>query len=266
MRNHSIRRCALFALVVLAVTFTGEAGTQQVNPALQGRLVQRSDGGLYVVKDGLKYAIQLADVGDDDINALPDGPVVNRVDQLFAQPAAAAVSPQAAPVPVADPALPTPGTLLYQAEWSTGSNGWALPSDWQVVGGLLTNLATYSGPSIIAAPYEPVSPDYAVEAEMQATKYVPPLPGAPPSNGFGLVSRGDEVYQYQGGVLDAGRNAGILSQPPAFPGSGTLVLRATRAFNVGTGWHTYRLEAKGDTLRLLVQGGRKGAGTRSMAG
>src|SRR5712692_2100507 len=101
---------------------------EQVDPVLQGRLVQRSDGALYVVKDGFKYAVNVADVGDDDINVLPDAPGVDRVDQLFAQPAAAAVSSPATPEPAANPALTAPGTLLYQADWSTGPNGWALPA------------------------------------------------------------------------------------------------------------------------------------------
>jgi hypothetical protein len=74
---------------------------QQIEVDLQGRVIQRSDGTLYVVKDGIKYRIQLTQVDDDVIDLLPEADfTLERLDQLFGQPAAPEAAPVAAPVPV----------------------------------------------------------------------------------------------------------------------------------------------------------------------
>jgi hypothetical protein len=116
---------------------------------------------------------------------------------------------------------------------STGTGGEA--------GGLLADTGGDPDLSVIASPYEPPSLDYAVEAELQVVKYTSPPPGRLPANGFGLFSRADASHEYRGGVIDSGRTAGIRA---------TNVMDATRAFNPGTGWHVYRLETKGTSVRL----------------
>jgi hypothetical protein len=97
---------------------------QDVGSTLQGRLLVRSDGTLYVYRDGLKYAVQPADVGDDVIDAIPtaDAPVA-QLDQLFAStrdpgPAVEPPAPVAPPAPVIQPGPyiavnnPSPGDIL----------------------------------------------------------------------------------------------------------------------------------------------------------
>jgi hypothetical protein len=101
--------------------------------------------------------------------------------------------------------------------------------------------------SLIVAPYEPLSSDYAVEAEMQATSFVPSQStGFVARGSFGLVVRGDNRAEYHGGIFDNSASAGIIST------SGGV--SALRSFHTGTAWHVYRLEAKADDLRVLIDG------------
>lgn len=236
-RHHSL----LLSVLVISVTLSSVATAQQVDPALQGRLLQQSDGSLYVYSDGVRHPIQPTALSDDDIGTIPLGAPIDRLDQIVAQPPTAGGQ-----------AFPQPGTTLYQADWSAGASGWALPGDWQVTGGLLTDTGASTDMSVITAPYEPSSPDYAVEAEMQATKYatLPPFTPAGAPVGFGFVSRAGAGLEYHAGVFDAGHNAGILIAG----GPMNAALNAVRPFIPGDGWHVYRLEAKGEVLRLLVDG------------
>ena len=149
----------MLGAVSTALLAVGVAAAQQGDSRLEARLLQRSDGTVYVYKDGTRYSIQPADLSDDDIDAIPLSGAVDRLDQLFAQSPPADAAVPVAPAPVVNAALPEPGTMLYQADWSIGPNGWALPGDWQVAGGLLIDSGTYSGMSVITPPYEPVSPE-----------------------------------------------------------------------------------------------------------
>jgi hypothetical protein len=90
------------ALVTLSVAAPGQA--QSVDPSLQGRVFQSSDGALWIYKDGVKYPLIGVDLSQDAIDAIPavvDQPVES-VDQLFASEAApaagvAAVAPSPSP-------------------------------------------------------------------------------------------------------------------------------------------------------------------------
>jgi hypothetical protein len=87
---------------------------QDFDPTLQGRVLIRSDGTLYVYKDGLKYAVVPADVGDDTIDALPqaDAPVA-QLDQLFNSGGGGDQSPPPAPPPsITAPPAPQPGPYV----------------------------------------------------------------------------------------------------------------------------------------------------------
>src|SRR5215210_2639416 len=77
----------IVAVLVLAFTAGGSARALEGDPSLQGRILQRSDGFLYVYKDGARYWVHPAPLNDDQINAIPEaGPAVDRVDQLYAPP------------------------------------------------------------------------------------------------------------------------------------------------------------------------------------
>src|SRR5690349_14476711 len=99
------RYCLVTVSVVLATLSTVSVRAQEaVDDGLQGRILQRSDGALYIYKDGYKYPVVLADIGDDAINALPDGDsAVGGVAQLFPPPTPAPTLDAAAPVIVIAP-------------------------------------------------------------------------------------------------------------------------------------------------------------------
>ena len=119
----------IFVMVglVLGASSSAHADT---DPNLQGKLLARSDGAYFVYRDGYKMPIDLADIGDDAINAIADGP------------------PPLAPATVAMEPTPTsaqqikPGDLLYQADWSAGMNAWVGSKDFKTVSGMLVSDAS----------------------------------------------------------------------------------------------------------------------------
>ena len=69
-------------------------------------------------------------------------------------------SPASARVSVPDQAL------LYEADWSQGSDSWELPASWKVENGVLVGDGTSDDSAIchVHVPYRPETADYAVEA------------------------------------------------------------------------------------------------------
>jgi hypothetical protein len=223
MQWRSTFRLSIVLSVILVVVI-GTVAWADTDPALQGKLLARSDGVYFVYQDGYKKPIALADIGDDAINAIPDGPP---------PPAAAPASPAAAPAP-------KPGDVLYQADWSQGMNGWAGSANWGVASGMLVS---QGGDATAWAPFQAPTPDYAVEAELQNL-----------SDQFtfvmGVTLRGsmDGISYYTGGVVNS--EAAIVDGRP-FGG----FRFATKQFTVRSKeWHAYRLEAKGNHLKLFVDG------------
>jgi len=168
--------------------------------------------------------------------------------------------PNVTPTPTTVPTVQTtPGAVLYTADWSSGMNGWAGSADWKVLNGVLLNDGsngnTTNGPTIVP-PYqlEGIN-DYAIEAKVQVVSYQNynrPV--------FGFAIRGTTVngnwqgYQALIGNLDAANNGGTcnsriytndsnnpLTNTPFDPGKGAA--------------HTYRFEAKGNTLKFYIDGG-----------
>src|SRR5215831_6228668 len=90
---------------VLIVAHGGSVSAQ-VDQDLQGRLMQRSDGALFIYKDGLKYPVQLADVDDDVINSIPEAdPPIVHLDQLFMSPTPVPLTTQLPPTPADIPVV-----------------------------------------------------------------------------------------------------------------------------------------------------------------
>jgi hypothetical protein len=141
LRLFRTRALAGWGVAVVALTMSGSslAHAQTVDPQLQGRLLQGSDGTLFVYKDGLKYPVQVLEVDDDVINSIPDADTpIAQLDQLFVvlqqaappqppPPPAAAEAP--APVVLGPPApLSVPGPYIAVAN--------PTPGDTLAVGGL----------------------------------------------------------------------------------------------------------------------------------
>jgi hypothetical protein len=73
--NHITRRIAwlgwLFAALLLVQTaLTGLAAPSSISP-LEGGLLQQSSGAFYVYHAGVKFPVQLADMGDQVLGAIP---------------------------------------------------------------------------------------------------------------------------------------------------------------------------------------------------
>jgi hypothetical protein len=146
------------------------------------------------------------------------------------------------------------GSVLYQADWSHGLDGWGTPpqqpslvqppphdaSDWYAAGGLLLSRGA-ALVSDIAAPYQPGRAgiaDYVIETQIQLRA----------GNYIGISVRREGGDGYAGIVTDMGSGfrAYIWRQD-----TGEL---ASAPFNPGSAWHAYRLQAQGDTLTFSIDG------------
>jgi DNA-binding CsgD family transcriptional regulator len=157
-------------------------------------------------------------------------------------PTATRAPPTSTPQPPTPTPRPQPGDVIYEANWSNGLSGWIGSADWKVSNGMLLNDGTRRD-SRIQAPLPIEVGDYSVEAEIQQ-----------PSGRAGwflLFLRGNGDGGYTMGVDRDGYKMMWVGDR-ILTGSNQL---AQKAFDPGTGWHTYRLEAKGNRLRVLVDGG-----------
>ncbi len=117
--------------LVLALAGTRPGYGQEVDPGLHGRLLQRSDGTLYVYKDGWKYRVEVAEADDELIDSVPEMEVsVAQLDQLFLIVAPQPLPPPPPPPEVIyiSPPLVIPGPYIAVAN--------PVPGDTLAVGGL----------------------------------------------------------------------------------------------------------------------------------
>jgi hypothetical protein len=155
------------------------------------------------------------------------------------------------------PSPASPGTILYRADWATGMDGWTGSPEWKVAGGqLLNDGSSYSDQPSVFAPVSPANPDYAAEAQIQLVR----LSDGGAMSGvddFGLFIRAGQPGAYEAGICVS---SGIYSCPgqnghelflSATGGNGAL---AARAYSADTKWHTLRLEVRGNSLSVLLDG------------
>jgi hypothetical protein len=151
-----------------------------------------------------------------------------------------ASAPQPSPIPEG------PGSVLYQADWSKGLNGWSGSGDWSTLGGMLVCGGRDATASVGAvAPVDVSSANgYAVEADIQLLRY------NPADGSFGLAVRGQENgngYGFgattDGTIVLATDQNGVLQD--------TL---DSKPFDPGSNWHRFRIEVSGNTLRAFVDG------------
>ncbi len=161
-----------------------------------------------------------------------------------------ATSPTATTVPTVQT---TPGQVLYTANWSGGLDGWSGTGDWKTLNGALLNDGTNesavgSAPTILVPTSLIGIPNYAVEAAIQVQSYN----GYNPS--FGLVVR--TGAQGVGYLVGVGTNGGLNTARISDVSSNDFY-NSTRSspFDPGTKVHTYRVEIKGNDIRLLIDGG-----------
>jgi hypothetical protein len=145
---------------------------------------------------------------------------------------------------------------LYVADWTDGAGEWDMPVGWEVIDGMLINDGT--GSSWIYAPIAPSITDYAVEAEIRFVKR-----GMSPCGRFALGARHGDSGGYWGGVgfgidpscRDAADLATIWAGRPVPDFRSTdFHSEESEEYAPGSGWHVYRLEVAGNTVRLLIDG------------
>jgi hypothetical protein len=171
--------------------------------------------------------------------------------------------------------------FLYQADFSKGDQGWlqyahssqwsyntkdkALESDGSLYCCDSSSISTLS----IAAPYTMIRSDFAIEAKIRVTginKSHPFTESDPDQRPFfGLYVRGDPSNQQ-------GYKAGINGLPTSEPNAGAYTSFLAygskipqgkifhgkegggKDYTLDNNWHTYRLDVKGDTFMLLIDG------------
>jgi len=198
--------------------------------------------GLLALALGVLLMRQTSDSPVPAVFAVPTSPPFVTTVPASAAPPLPTAAP-ALPAAVSPPALaagPTTttgaGAILYQADWSSGMNGWIGGPQWKVVSNMLVNDG--SGDGFIVAPYAATTSDYAIEVEVQ-------------------VLRGDNFLLYLRQPDNRGTDVGYSLQfydGQTLLNSAAVSHLAIRAFSFGTGWHTYRLEAQANSVRALVDG------------
>jgi hypothetical protein len=104
--QRTARRLMAAATVLLLLGTSSVRAQPAIDPDLQGRVLQRSDGALFIYKDGFKFPIAVADIGDDAINAVPDADTpIAQLDQLYPSPPAPPDVPAPAPAPAPAPVV-----------------------------------------------------------------------------------------------------------------------------------------------------------------
>jgi len=161
-----------------------------------------------------------------------------------------------------------PGEVLYQADWSHGLDGWSGVGGWKTLNGQLINDGSNTHYNVwTRAPYRPGNiSDYAVEADIQVVSVANPQ-----FDSFGILVRGGESTSASTSASAsassqaAGYRAGIDGET-GYVGGPLVVARITRPgpygpepiakarFNPRKSWHSYRVEADGNKLKLLIDG------------
>ena len=165
---------------------------------------------------------------------------------------------QTSPTPTSIPA----GTVLYQADWSHGLAGWPGTHGWKVVQGQLES--DTSGSATFTIPYRPTVSDYAIELHLQVVRTMPPYggnyeiaaPKLPGKDGyhagvFDLKASGPHPFG-----LHPQSNVYLDPYSDVSGGSGM-----PQDYEPGSGWHTYRVEVRGNEASLLDDGTQIGSAT-----
>jgi hypothetical protein len=147
------------------------------------------------------------------------------------------------------------GTVLYEANWSQGLSQWQASGGWQVTQGQLEVAA--NGLSKIIIPYRPHVANYAIEVRLEVVSLLKGEAGS--WTIFGQRQPGKDGFQAE--VL------GVKGTEPRMSGSHGaiyIILDPITAMAPGIGspndydpgfqWHTYRIEVRDNSVRLLDNG------------
>jgi len=156
---------------------------------------------------------------------------------------------------------PAPGTVLYQANWSNGTAGWLLTPDWKTVSGQLVNDGT-NRESVNHLAHPPaitrVVANYAVETSAQIVR-----PSGASACGlgasFGITVRQDSSGDYHVGIgtdqEDRNWYANIRDQSSSNSCLDSTDTRLAHSdYSLDNAWHTFRVEVRGNNIKILVDG------------
>ena len=182
------------------------------------------------------------------LGACSAGTSSTSVPSQTATPGASHPSPTPTPLPA--------GTVLYKSDWSHGLTGWSQMHGWKLVQGQLESDSSDSATFTI--PYKPSVGDYAIEIRMEIVRLLSQT-GASSFDIFATKAPGKAGYQ--AGVsnilgsaphpMAAHPQAQIILDPFDYSGLGNGL---PNAFYPRSGWHTYRVEVRGNEAIFLVDG------------
>jgi hypothetical protein len=151
------------------------------------------------------------------------------------------------------------GTVLYQANWSKGLGDWKGDANWSVVDGQLQ--ARTAGTTTIRVPYQPASPFYAIETRVRIVQVLKNV-----DNAFTIFADDSaDGDGYQGGINTLAVRQPDLP-PPGFAQIAPDHLDVSAGFQQidyvpATNWHVYRVEVRGNTVSLSIDGATVSTGT-----
>lgn len=150
--------------------------------------------------------------------------------------------------------LPTP-RLLYQADFSQGLSSWQATAGWTIQNGALQSDTGQD--RAVTIPFQPATSSYAIEYTMQV---IDPLEGgacavaaAPSAGSDGYQARLDGMLALGHSEFALHPQFGVTIDPS---GHQDLNGSATVDFELGTHVTTYRIEVRGATALVLVNGRR----------
>ena len=164
--------------------------------------------------------------------------------------------PTTEPPATTDTTEALPSNILYEADWSSGMNGWSGTSGWTTTGGMLVNNGEgevgSGSPAMITAPYQPDTPDYIIVSVIALTGTTKPVAG--PVKAFGEAARVTSAggYTMGCGPSPVSGSDNLFLANPAKGEQLTDTILDGAPFDPGTGWHTYRLEVSGSTISVSV--------------
>ncbi|HEY4034873.1 MAG TPA: hypothetical protein VGL94_13005 [Ktedonobacteraceae bacterium] len=152
------------------------------------------------------------------------------------------------------PSISTSKTVLCQADWSRGMNGWTGSSEWKVLNGKLLSdgmniglgiSVAPTGSDVITSPCQPSTTNYAVEAKMQIldspNRCYLAIRGRvePAGSGYGGYFVGFDSYFGDAAII------------PFSPSEGFTPSKS-RIYNPGLNEHTYRVEFRDNQITLKI--------------
>jgi hypothetical protein len=160
------------------------------------------------------------------------------------------------PTTTPTPSVPA-GTVLYQANWSHGLDGWKNTGGWSVVQGMLQGISTNVNGISITAPYIPKVANYAVEARIRVVRLIIQDGGF--YSIFATQQPGADGYQAGvSSLLGPGPRPNgdnpqlqIYIEPMGDMAPGSFLPSDN---DPTTLWHTYRVEVQGNAATLFVDG------------